>query len=353
MNARIERSFVLLAVVIAVFFCITDLQAASKMKLTMGSTSSSSGLYVGCATLASVINKYAPGVEITIVESGATHDNLVKMRRGLFNMATSIAGEGACMAYSGTLRNEYKKAGPYSELRLLPSFVLMPIYNVIVNEGPYAKINSISELNGVKYSAGITGSGCEFNTSLIFKALNIQPKWVPGSYTDVVGMAKDLQLAGFAKAMTHYQVDSSVLDLMSARKVKILGYTSDQLVTALKTVPGLARVDVPAGAIQAIPNQPAFSVWAFNSATVATTKIPQEIGYQMCKALWEHWDEMAAAYKGAAKWKPMHDDIDWWTQTIKAVGEGAPPFHSGMVQYLHEKGLTVPDKLIPAEYQKK
>jgi len=341
---------VIASVCVLGFVVIGCAKPAEKIRYKMGTTSSRSSLYVSATTFAKIVNKYVPEVEVSVVETGATHDNLVKTRAGMLDFGWCTSYDGSCMAYSGTMREEYKKAGPYKELRTGPGYVASATYYVIVDEGPYKKIKKLEDLEGVKFSAGIKGSATEFAAHLILDALGITPKWTPGSYGDMIAAAKDLELAGVVKWTAHIQLDSSLLDLQSRRKVKILSFTEDQLKTALKTVPGMVSFRVPAGAITALPEHPAITTYGMVVGPNLTTKMPQDIVYKMTKALCEHWDEFIAAYKSSKPWKPIEDELKYWSEIAEITT--VPPFHAGMVQYFEEQGYKVPAKLIPPEYKK-
>ena len=56
--------------------------AQTKKQLVIGSTSSSSSVFVYFVSLAKAINQYAPQLNATVVETGATVDNLRRLDRG-------------------------------------------------------------------------------------------------------------------------------------------------------------------------------------------------------------------------------------------------------------------------------
>jgi len=320
------------------------------IRYKMGATSSASSHFAAATAAASLINKYCPDIEVSVMESGATHDNLVKMQQGYMDWGWIVTFDGSCMAWQGTTRDEYIKYGPYQELRIAPGYVSNATYTVIVDEGQYTGINKLEDLTGVRFSAGMKGSAVEMNSFTIFEALGIKPDWVPGGYGDIVTATKDLELAGFSKAAANVQLDASMLDVKAVRKIKLMNWTDEQLDVALRAVPGIFRVDVKQGEIIAMPEQPDLSTWGFAVGPVFTTDISQDVGYRMVKAYYDHWDEFCEAFPAGKSWTPIEDDLLIWGQ-ISDITD-TPPFHAGVVQYFEENGYKVPAKLTPSEYKK-
>ena len=60
--------------------------AQTKKQIVIGATSSSSSVFVYFVSLAKAINQYAPNLNATVVETGATIDNLRRMDRGQIDM---------------------------------------------------------------------------------------------------------------------------------------------------------------------------------------------------------------------------------------------------------------------------
>ncbi|MEI3453410.1 MAG: TAXI family TRAP transporter solute-binding subunit [Bilophila wadsworthia] len=76
------------------------------------------------------------------------------------------------------------------------------------------------------------------------------------------------------------------------------------------------------------------SLWNF---AVAHKDSPKDLVYDMTKATFEVLPQLANAVKDMAKTKP--EDILY----------SSVPLHKGAIKYYREIGLTIPDKLIPAE----
>ena len=275
---------------------------------------------------------------------------MIKTQAGVFDAGFIVTWDGMFMAYKGVTRDEYIKYGPWTELRLIPGYIQNPVYLVIVDEGPGTEINELKDLHGVKFSAGIVGSATEFNIRTQLAVLGIEPEWVPAGYGDVVTMAKDLEIVGFAKSSPYIQLDSSMLDVQSVRKIKILSWTPEQLEVGLKATPGTCSTYIEKGIITALPEQPGFYTLGHTTGNFLTTAFSQDVGYRMVKAYVDHWDELCEAFPASKAWEILETDL----QLLSSVAEVTEvlPYHAGAVQLMEERGYKVPAELIPPEYKR-
>lgn len=309
--------------------------------LLMGSTSTTSGYYPGAVALAKILNENVPGIRVTVVETGATHDNLMRVRKGHLHFATVTCPEGTVMAYYGTHR---WKGEPWDKYRILNHYTIInQSYTVRADSG----IKSIRELEGKKFHFGIPGSATEYNAGIIFEALKIKPERVLGSLADAVAMTKDGRVVGFVKSTPIKVLDAAIADVRSLTPVRILSFTEEEIKKALETIPGLIRVDIPAGAIAGAPEQGAITTYAMGLGNFVTSDMSEELVYKMIKAIIEKWAEYCAVQKEAADYDPIKVTIEWTAAFATPV-----PLHAGVVKYFTEKGFDVPAKLIPPEYKK-
>ena len=321
--------------------------AARVNSYTFGSTNAAATHYVAAVVMANIINAENPDLKITVVESGATHDNLIKAQAGAFDGGFAVSWDGMAMAYNGTTIDEYIAYGNWTELRIMSGYVHNYVLVVIVDEGPGAEVHTLHDLHGKKFSAGINGTAIEFNLRCQLKALGIEPDWVSASYADAVTMAKELEIVGFAKAVTSIELDSSMRDLQSVRNIKILGWPEDHLALALVATPGTSATWIPDDAIQDLP-MPGFYTLGHTTSVFVTTNIAQDVVYRMVKSYVDNWREFVNAWPSGANWIPLETDLALLNEITKMVG--MPPLHAGVVQLMIERGYEVPPELIGPEY---
>ena len=328
-------------------------------RYTLGSTSATSPHYTAAVVLANIINRENSDIKIDVVESGATHDNLVKTQTGKLDGGFATNWDGMAMAYNGTTMNEYITYGEWRELRILPGYLHTYVFLVIVGGGDeeqveegeegeqVEEIETVYDLHGKKFSAGIAGSVTELNIRRQFDALGIEPDWVSASYADVIEMARNGEIVGFARGSADGKLDSSMLELHEKVGIKILGWPEEDLDTVLTAAPGTSATWIPQDAIADLP-MPGFYTLGHTTGAFVTTDIPQAVGYRMVKTYVDRWGEFASAWPAAGNWTPLETDLALLGKISVTVD--MPPLHAGVVQLMVERGYEVSPALIGPEY---
>lgn len=299
---------------------------AAQEKLLIGATSASSSQYGYFVALSQLINASVPGVESSVVETGATVDNLRRIGRNQVDLGLVTTNVGY-HAYAGVGDFEGKKV----DSRLL--FVYSPApQNVVVRADSGAK--TLADLAGKRFNPGLKGSATEKTAESVFKGLGIAPEYVRGSTTDIVDSIKDNRVVGYVKSGVGEKLDGSSLDIATFTPVRVLSLTPEQKKTVAEKFPDLSVVDIPAGAAEGVP---AYSTWSFGLAVHARPGLSDETAYRIAKAVFEDTTAQVAAL-GSLK------GVDMVQLTLS---NGTVPLHPGVVRYLKEKKLDIPQKLMP------
>ncbi|GGE27602.1 C4-dicarboxylate ABC transporter [Primorskyibacter flagellatus] len=292
--------------------------------LLIGSTSASSSHYGYFVAVAKVINEQVDGASASVVETGASFDNLRRLERNQIDMGL-LTTNLAQHALTGTQSEEGK---PY-DLRMLWVYSNV-IQNVIVRED--SGIESLSDLNGKRFNPGIKGSGTESTAEAVLRTLGIEPEMVRGSTTDVVGLVKDNRIAGYIKSGVGEKLDSSTLDIQTFTPIRVLSLTEEQKATLREKMPDISVVEI-AGEGEV----PARDTWSFAVGVVVPATMDEELAYQITKAILED-DKI----QGAAMASVKGVDLGQLTIDYSTV-----PLHPGALRYFEESGRTVPDRLKP------
>lgn len=299
--------------------------ALAKDKLLIGSTSASSSQYAYLVALSQLINSKVPNVESSVVETGATVDNLRRMDRKQIDLGL-VTTNVTYHAYVGEGVFEGKKI----DNRML--FVYSPApQNVVVRAD--SNVGALADLAGKRFNPGLKGSATEKTAEAVFKLLGIAPDWVRGSTTDIVNTIKDNRAIGYVKSGAGLKLDGSSLDIATFTPVKVLGLNAEQKKLIAEKMPDIAVVDIPAGAADGIP---AYSTWSFGLAITATPAMPEETAYQIAKAVFEDKTVQVGALASLK-------GIDLMKLTLE---QSTVPLHPGVVRYLKEAGATIPARLI-------
>jgi len=300
--------------------------ALAKDKILIGSTSASSSQYGYFVALSQLINAKVPNVESSVVETGATVDNLRRMDRKQIDLGL-VTTNVSYHAYVGEQAFDGKKV----DNRLM--FVYSPApQNVVVRAD--SNVKSLAELAGKRFNPGLKGSASEKTAEGVFQLLGVAPDWVRGSTTDIVNSIKDNRVIGYVKSGAGDKLDGSSLDIATFSPVRVLGLSPEQKKLLADKMPDIAVVDIPAGAAEGIP---AYSTWSFGLAVSVRPDFPEETAYQIAKAVFEDQTVQVGALSSLK-------GIDIMKLTLE---QGTIPLHPGVARYMKEKGVAIPAKLMP------
>ncbi|HSM73121.1 MAG TPA: TAXI family TRAP transporter solute-binding subunit, partial [Desulfobacterales bacterium] len=196
-------------------------------------------------------------------------------------------------------------------------------------------ITDVMQLKGKKISTGSPGSGTNFMTEAVLKALGLTPE----DYTD-----SRLSFTENANALRDGTIDmgswsvgpgtSSILDLATTHEIHILSFTPEQTEKILTANSEYAGVDLTGGIYRGIDQPvPTIGVW---NVLICQSTLDTELVYNLAKALFENREYLLK----------IHPSADYTTPE-NTVTYAPIPLHPGTIKYLTEKGIEVPDKLKP------
>ena len=322
---------------------------AEKVILKMGVTSATSGSFIGPAAFARVVTKYAPGIEIVALESGATYDNLFRIREGIFDMG-AFYYDAAAEAYLGKGMFDGE---PFKEVRVLMQRTAKTVYNHIYVRKD-SGIKSFSDFvgTGKKLCPGIPGSGTERFIRRAVEALGADVDIWPASYSDATKALREGRIEGIVKATTGPEIyDSSMVEVNLTTPLTIVGFSEEEIDKIRVSWAQYGFNYYPKGTNKVDPEAGDYYTFSPFSTYYGSTRIPEEIVYRIIKAASEHTDDLLAADPTSAWEHPVADLIKFIEGAGFKAGKAAL-LHAGTVRYAKEKGIEVPDFLIPPEYKK-
>ncbi|MGO4915853.1 TAXI family TRAP transporter solute-binding subunit [Pseudogemmobacter sp. W21_MBD1_M6] len=300
--------------------------SAQAQDLLIGSTSASSSHYAYFVSVGQIINENAGGINTTVVETGATMDNIRRMSRNQIDLGL-VTTNVAQHANAGT--NEFD--GNAQDLRLLWVYTGAP-QNVVVRAD--AGVDNLAGLASVKFNPGIKGSATESTTEAVFATLGLTAEYVRGSTTDMVNSIKDNRVAGYVKSGSGNKVDGSTMDIATTTGISILGLSAEQADKLRAEMPDISVVEIPAGAADGIP---AYTTWSFGVGVAAPASMDDETAYKIVSAIMA--DKTAQANAMASLKGASIADMTLQFGTI--------PLHPGAARWFKEQGIDLPTKLQP------
>jgi TRAP transporter TAXI family solute receptor len=282
-------------------------------------TGGQSGVYypLGVA-LESIFAKAVPDARPSVQSTKASVENLNLIQQGKGEIAFTL-GDSLLFAVEGDADAGF--AQPLDKLRTIAA--IYPNYVQIV-ASEESGIKTLEDLRGKGLSVGAPKSGTELNARAILGAAGI-------TYEDL-GKVEYLPFGESVELIKNRQLDAT---LQSAG----LGVSSIRdLATSIPTT----VVEIPSATVEAIgaPYQsqviPAgtydgqeadVQTAAIQNYLVTSADVPEEVVYQMTKAIFENLDAMVAAHAAAG------------AITLEGAAKNPPaPLHPGAERYFREAG---------------
>jgi len=315
-----------------------------KVNLIYGAGSATSGYYVWHVALSRVISKYAPDINLTVVETGASVDDMIGIRDGYFDIAGHVGefplGKEA-MRGIGTFEGDK----PFTDLRYLMIRQVVDHYMVVAAD---SDIYTFSDLAGKKFNPGYTGSAATTHFQRIVEATGVPVDMWLADWSEAITAFKDGRIVGVNKSCPSGHLDSSLVEVHLTKPLRAIGLTEEQAKQFEEAHPLFAgsMQYIPKGFIDELPESGDF--WAFRAVATAggaTPQLSQELGYRLIKTWHEHYDEVVQTF-------PLVEGFDPIVDLVKTIPkDGELKMHAGAVQYAKELGLDVPDAVIPPEYK--
>jgi TRAP transporter TAXI family solute receptor len=196
-------------------------------------------------------------------------------------------------------------------------------------------ITNIEQVKDRNISTGSPGSGTNFMAETVFKALGIPLD----SYSD-----SRLSFTESANALRDGTIEvgiwsvgpgtSSILDLATTHEIRIIEFTPEQVQKIIAYNENYSAVDLAGGVYRGV-DDPVATIGVWN-VMICQASLDAELVYNLVKALYEHNDYLKTIHPSAA-----------YTTAENAVKFSPIPLHPGTIKYIQEKGIQVPDKLMP------
>ncbi|CTQ31741.1 TAXI family TRAP transporter solute-binding subunit [Jannaschia rubra] len=316
------------AIAAALALSVAPLAAAAQDRLAFGASNAQSAHYAYFAALAKIVNNAYPDTyQASVVETGATVDNLKRMERGQLDIGL-ITTSALYHANKGVKTFE---DGAIDSL-LLWAYSLAP-QNVTVRQD--SGVTELAGLEGRRMGPGQRGSSTEATSEDVMAAFGIAPEWVRGSNGELAAAIKDDRAIGFIKSAVGTGFDALTTDIAAFTPLQVLGLSEDQVATIQAELPELSIVDMPGGEME---NSGPYRTWGFMIGVSARPGLDEQTAYDLVKVVMEDEVEQATAF-------PAVKGLNLAEQTLQYA---TSPLHPGAIRWFEENGYEVPDRLRPA-----
>jgi len=238
-------------------------------------------------------------------------------------------GTNALGAYTGTNSFEGGETGEV--------LVLAALYPNLLQLGALqgSGVEGLSDLVGRRVSVGAPGSGTEVGARTLLEANGIgyddfEPQRL--NFNETANGIRDGTVdAGFWSAGAP---TSSIMDLATARDIRLVAIGDDEVARARAVDPTLRRDVLPAGSYRG-QDEPVPTLSTPN-VLVVRRDMPDELAYSLVRVLLEAQDELARVHPVAGRISAEY------TLEVSPI-----PLHPGVVRYLEAQGYEIPAHLIP------
>jgi TRAP transporter TAXI family solute receptor len=277
--------------------------------------------------VAEIWSKYVPGVKAVAEVTGASVENVKLAHKGE-TVIGEVMGDVAVAGYNGLSKFKGKKHNILAMAIMYPNLLQVV---TLKSSG----ITDIEQVKGQKISSGSPGSGTNFMSETVFKALGIAKDSYKDSrlsFTESANALRDRTIA--VGIWSVGPGTSSILDLATTHDIHILSFTDEQTQKILNANETYSGVDLAGGVYRGVDKSvPTIGVW---NVMICQKSLSTDLVYKLVKALYENNAYLLKIHPSAS-----------YTTPENAVKYSPIPLHPGTIKYLKEKDIKVPAKLIP------
>lgn len=305
----------------ACLFALGGAAVAQKSQFITVLTGGQSGVYypVGVA-LSQIMGKAVPGAKATAQVTKASAENMNLLQAGRGELAFAL-GDTVLDAWNGDAEAGFKQ--PLKNLRGF-SATYNNYIQIVANAD--SGIKTLADLKGKRVSVGAAKSGTELNARTVFKAAGL-------TYADI-GRVEYLPFGESVELIKNRQLDAtfqsaglgvaSIRDLASSVKIVVVPVPRD--IVAKINSPVYLPAVIPAGTYSG--QDADVETVAIPNFLVTQSKVPDELAYQMVKAMYDNIDTLHSAHNAV---KGME---------VENALKGMPiPLHPGVERYYKEVRL--------------
>jgi uncharacterized protein len=296
--------------------------AQSKKFITIASAQPGGSWYITGAGWAEFLNKYIPGIEAKVEQSGGGLQNNKLVSDGKAEFAPSVARLTA-QAMAGQ--------APFKEK--LPNITVV-VSNWTVGVLQFAALDksgfkTVCDLKGKRVALGPAGGGGIPAALAAFKACGFGQADVTASFMSYE-QGKEALVDGNIDAFLSYAAIPvpalKALEATPGSRWRLLSLPEDKIQAVVKDNPGYVRYVIPGKAYGREGDTIAIGA---PNVLIAYKNLPEEFVYRVTKVMIERLDEFKKIH-------PSHAEM---TREASAQAVADLPFHPGAARYYKEAGL--------------
>ena len=271
------KRFLILGAALVLAVCLLGGAASAKTIVTCATGTTGGGFYLLGSAMASILQKYVPGVVANNQSTGGASENVRLVGAGKATLGLA-GGDHMYFGYRGEAM--FKK--PFKDIRLLVG-TYIPTEHMIVHAD--SDIKTVADLKGKKIS-GTPGFQAKQLAPAILKMMGVDPKdvkIVPLSFSESISTFSDRNVDAFFLASGYPH--PLIKQVTSTRKCRYLSLGKAMADKMLKKYPYWVFSNIPAGTYKGQKND----MIAVTSpvAWITNKNVPDDLVYKITKTVIE------------------------------------------------------------------
>ena len=318
-----KRFAVMMLTAVFVFIGLAD--ALATQYVTIGTGGVTGVYYPTGGAICRLVNKTRSehGIRCSVESTGGSVYNLNTIRAGELDMGVAQS-DWQYHAYHGT--SKFEDQGPNKDLRAVFSVHPEP-FTVVARAD--SGVKDFMDLKGKRVNVGNPGSGQRGTMEVLMGAL--------GWTMDDFKLASELKSAEQSQALCDNKVDAMVFTVgHPSGSIKEATTSCDSVIVNV-TGPAVDKLvadndyyrkaTIPGGMYRGTDNDA--QTFGVGATFVSSAKVPEEVIYNVVKAVFENFDEFKKLHPAFANLKQE-----------EMIKDGlSAPLHDGAVKYYKEAGL--------------
>lgn len=297
---------------------------AQQKFVTIGTGGVTGVYYAAGGAICRLMNKdrAKTGIRCSVESTGGSVYNINSIRSGELDFGVT---QSDWMYHAVKGDKVFEKDGPMKDLRAVFSIHPEPFTVVARKE---ANIQKFEDFKGKRFNIGNPGSGTRASLEELLEAM--------GMKISDFSLASELKADEHGAALCDNKIDgffygvghpsANIQDPTTTCGAKLVSLTGPAVDKLVKNAPYYAYAEIPGGLYANNP-QPT-KTYGVLATLVTSSKVSDEVVYQLVKAVFENFDDFKKLHPAFAHLDPKH-----------MVKDGlSAPLHPGAMKYYKEKG---------------
>ncbi|MFZ5945437.1 MAG: TAXI family TRAP transporter solute-binding subunit [Bacillota bacterium] len=291
-------------------------------QISFGGSAPGGVYYYMVGVMAPLLNEKIPSINVTNVSTAASVANATGVAKGELDFGLTY---GSLVWEIWNAKGTYEGKGDLGKTvtGLVKAYESPHYFVVLKGSG----IKSIKDLAGKKVAVGPAGSGAQYNSDLIFKALNIDAQQEFLSFADAAYALKEKRVAAVGQSGAP---SGAVTELAETADIEILEFSNEEMDVLEKVMPFYHRANLPKETYKGMTKDvqmPYFSVY-----WIANKNVPADVVEKVMEVALDpaNRPKLVEGYK---LWAEMTPD----SKNFESLGA---PIHPGAKAYFEKNNIN-------------